>query len=633
VELLLQGLNSTQKQLLQLAACCRWFDKALIRQLLNTQNLDFDSAADNKDNCFDWLTKRDFVELAQHRYRLDDVARDVFRLSLWQEDREQYYQIHGLLADYFQELANREVPTDVDVGAFAQHGALAAKHLGNNLDVGEKHLGNNLSEKPKVYSPNASPSQGFNTHPSLLLEQYNHPDWRSNTAEYLYHALFTRRRNIQLVFISHLFACRYLQQEEVVTIPFQAITAEADLTDYSLLNYTNRQFLTTIQPAVESSWKVLAQKQINWESLANSGFSESQVKAALHKCFSYTASLDGVAKFAALLYQSRRCPEPQRLNWLQQAKLQAEQIATPTEPKFSSELFLFDVGNGFLELGKFEEAIASYDEVIEFNPDYDAAWNHRGITLYNLGKIEEALASWDKAIEFKPNDYASWYNRGLALSYLGKTEEALASWDKAIEFKPNDYASWYKRGNALYNLGKIEEAIASWDKAIEFKQNKETAWYNRGVALIDLGKIEEAIASYDKAIEFNPDKHETWYNRGVALYKLGKIEEAIASWDKAIEFNPDKYEAWYNRGVALYKLGKLEEALASYDKALEFKPDKDEAWYNKAYCYALQNNIDLTIENLQQAIQLNPDKYREMAKNNSYFDNIRSDPRFQSLIK
>ena len=51
VELLLQGLNSTQKQVLQLAACCRWFDKALIRQLLHSQNLDFDSAADEGDNC------------------------------------------------------------------------------------------------------------------------------------------------------------------------------------------------------------------------------------------------------------------------------------------------------------------------------------------------------------------------------------------------------------------------------------------------------------------------------------------------------------------------------------------------------------------------------------------------------
>ncbi|NET57961.1 MAG: tetratricopeptide repeat protein [Symploca sp. SIO2E6] len=73
--------------------------------------------------------------------------------------------------------------------------------------------------------------------------------------------------------------------------------------------------------------------------------------------------------------------------------------------------------------------------------------------------------------------------------------------------------------------------------------------------------------------------------------------------------------------------------IASFDKAIEIKPDKDEAWYNKACCYGLQNNIDLAIENLQQAIQLNPDENREMAKTDSDFDNIRSEPRFQALIQ
>ena len=683
VELLLQGLNSSQKQVLQLAACCRWFDKALIRQLLNSHSLDFDSAADDKDNCFDWLTKRDFVELAQHRYRLDDVARDVFRLSLWQEDKKLFAQIHGLLADYFEELANWEV------------------------------------------SPDSPPP-----------EKYNNPDWRSNTAEYLYHALFSRRSNTQLAFISHLFASRYLRQEAVVTIPFPAIIAEADLTDYPLLNYTNRQFLTTIQPAVESGFKVLEQEPINWESLANSGFSQSQIKTTLNKCFSYTASLDGLAKFAALFYQSQRCPEPQRLDWLQQAKLQAEQIVTTTEPEFSSNLF-FDMGYGFLDLGKFEEAIASYDKAIEFKPDKDEAWNNRGIALSDLGKFEEAIASYDKAIEFKPDYDAAWNNRGIALSDLGRFEEAIASYDKAIEIKPDYDAAWNNRGNALKDLGRFEEAITSYDKAIEFKPDKDeawnnrgnalsdlgkfeeaiasydkaielkpdydaawynrgialsdlglnsrfeeaiasydkaielkpdfdaawnnrgvalsdlgrfeeaiasydkaielkpdydAAWYNRGIALSDLGKFEEAIASYDKAIEFKPDYDAAWNNRGIALSDLGRFEEAIASYDKAIEFKPDYDAAWNNRGVALKDLGKIEEAIASYDKAIELKPDDGGTWYNKACCYALQNNCDLAIKNLQQAIDLNPDEYREMAKTDSDFDNIRSDPRFQALI-
>ena len=79
----------------------------------------------------------------------------------------------------------------------------------------------------------------------------------------------------------------------------------------------------------------------------------------------------------------------------------------------------------------------------------------------------------------------------------------------------------------------------------------------------------------------------------------------------------------------LYK----EDAIAAYEQAIKIKPDLHEAWYNKACCYALQNNIEQALKNLQQAINLNPDEYREMAKTDSDFDNIRDDERFQALIE
>ena len=98
-----------------------------------------------------------------------------------------------------------------------------------------------------------------------------------------------------------------------------------------------------------------------------------------------------------------------------------------------------------------------------------------------------------------------------------------------------------------------------------------------------------------------------------------------------MEFKPDLHEAWYNRGISLKNLGRYEEAISSYDKAVEFKPDKHQAWYNKACGYALQGNIEQAIENLQTAINLHPE-VREWAKNNSDFDAIREDERFQALL-
>jgi GTPase SAR1 family protein len=110
--LLLQGLNRQQEQIIQLAACCCWFDRALIEDLITSPSLEIANVVEPQIDYFEWLQQLDFVEFVQHTYRLDDVARDVFRRSLWQEDREKFYLVNKLLADYFERKANQEVTAD-----------------------------------------------------------------------------------------------------------------------------------------------------------------------------------------------------------------------------------------------------------------------------------------------------------------------------------------------------------------------------------------------------------------------------------------------------------------------------------------------------------------------------------------
>ena len=45
-ELLLQGLDSPQRKILQVVACCRWFDLAMIRYLLGNNDLGLPKNAD-----------------------------------------------------------------------------------------------------------------------------------------------------------------------------------------------------------------------------------------------------------------------------------------------------------------------------------------------------------------------------------------------------------------------------------------------------------------------------------------------------------------------------------------------------------------------------------------------------------
>ena len=102
VDLLFQGMELRQQKILKIVACCKWFNLSIIQYLFQQYALELDFHSDTPEACFNWLKDSDFVESKNRKYSLDDVARDVFRQSYFQDDRTQFWKTNSLLAEYFR---------------------------------------------------------------------------------------------------------------------------------------------------------------------------------------------------------------------------------------------------------------------------------------------------------------------------------------------------------------------------------------------------------------------------------------------------------------------------------------------------------------------------------------------------
>ncbi|MGB7415562.1 MAG: tetratricopeptide repeat protein [Thermosynechococcaceae cyanobacterium] len=193
----------------------------------------------------------------------------------------------------------------------------------------------------------------------------------------------------------------------------------------------------------------------------------------------------------------------------------------------------------------------------------------QGLILNTLGRHEEAISSYEQVIKFKPDYHKAFFYRGIDLSILGRYDEAISSYDEAIQFKPDDYEAFYNRGNILNDLRRYDEAISSYDKAIQFKPDLHEAFHNRGVALGCLGRDEEAIKSCDQALELKPDFDLSWENKGITLEYAERYEEAIASFDKALEINPNRPDVELSRAEAIFSLSPNTEAYTALEDALK----------------------------------------------------------------
>ena len=77
-----------------------------------------------------------------------------------------------------------------------------------------------------------------------------------------------------------------------------------------------------------------------------------------------------------------------------------------------------------------------------------------GITLKELGRLDEAEASFRQAIELKP-DYAEAHsNLGNILKELGRLDEAEASYKKALSIDPTRKKTLVGYGNLLLKFNK-----------------------------------------------------------------------------------------------------------------------------------------------------------------------------------
>jgi tetratricopeptide (TPR) repeat protein len=100
-------------------------------------------------------------------------------------------------------------------------------------------------------------------------------------------------------------------------------------------------------------------------------------------------------------------------------------------------------------------------------------------SLSHLGKKEEALAIFEEVIRLDPIDVLSYYNKGNTLKGLDRYKEAIIAYDETIRLDPTDADAYIGKWNALQDLRRYKEAIVAFDEAIRLDPTAILAYYKR----------------------------------------------------------------------------------------------------------------------------------------------------------
>ena len=204
-------------------------------------------------------------------------------------------------------------------------------------------------------------------------------------------------------------------------------------------------------------------------------------------------------------------------------------------------------------------------------PENADAWFSLGVAYIELGRYDDAIAANREALRINSEDTDAWNNLGVAYGDLDRYDDAIAAYREAVRINPEYAEAWNNLGNAYYNLGRHDDAIAAFREALRINSEHASAWYSLGFAYYNFDRYDDAITAYREALRINPEYAEAWNNLGIAYTSLKRYDEAIVAVREAVRINPNYANGWGLLGFIYDKLGRTKEADEANQKHLRAK--------------------------------------------------------------
>jgi predicted O-linked N-acetylglucosamine transferase (SPINDLY family) len=114
-----------------------------------------------------------------------------------------------------------------------------------------------------------------------------------------------------------------------------------------------------------------------------------------------------------------------------------------------------NLGNALIVQGKHDQAVASYQRVLQLRPQDADTYAKLGNVLHEQGRFDQALASYRRALQLDPRNAGVHYNLGIRLHAQGHLDQAIASYERALQINPQSTS-------ALSNLVHQRQHVCCW---------------------------------------------------------------------------------------------------------------------------------------------------------------------------
>jgi tetratricopeptide (TPR) repeat protein len=132
------------------------------------------------------------------------------------------------------------------------------------------------------------------------------------------------------------------------------------------------------------------------------------------------------------------------------------------------------------EGGEKQRAIALYEEILELDPEYAAAYINLGTIQFHLRQYGLAEQLYRRATEADPEYVLAFFDLGNVLDELERPNESIAAYRQAIALAPRYADAHYNLALAYERKGQCRQALRHWQAYLRLDNRGPWADHARG---------------------------------------------------------------------------------------------------------------------------------------------------------
>ena len=164
------------------------------------------------------------------------------------------------------------------------------------------------------------------------------------------------------------------------------------------------------------------------------------------------------------------------------------------------------------------------------------ALNNLAVNLVHLGRVPEAIATFEQVLSFDPNNASALFNVGSLYAATGQWDLAIARLEAMLHWSPHDDVAGQKlalahqgKAEAMLRAGKLQESLPELQSAIDLAPGDASLYVALSLALLLGNAVTEAVTLLQDASRKFPD------NARIAL-ALGYAYEGEHDWESAAQW-------------------------------------------------------------------------------------------------